>query len=129
MGPPLNESEEVGFDQNLIKPSASSTLTRRPPDRALDGFLLAVACRASKRRCRFITYQTYFGVVDGISGINFSDHPLRRRRLRSPETANASHTFALFAPPSTVNEGVGFAPTEPCDECSQMLKIQKRLWS
>ena len=42
MGPPHSESEEIGFDQGLIRPSASSTLTRRPPDRVSDG---PVSCR------------------------------------------------------------------------------------
>ena len=129
MGPPLNESEEADFDQDLIRPSASSTLTRRPPDRVLDGILLVVACRASERRCWFVTYRTYFGVVEGIFGISSYDHPLRQHRIRSPETANASHMFALFAPPSTVNEGLGSARTGPRDEYSQMLKLQRRLWS
>ena len=42
MGPLHSESEEVGFDQGLMRPSASSTLTRRPPDRVSDG---PVSCR------------------------------------------------------------------------------------
>ena len=87
MGPPLSESEEAGFDQDLIRPSASSTLTRRPPDRVLDG---PASCRTQGLRTtgsQFVTHRTYFGLVDGISGISSSDHPLRQRRLRSPDNS------------------------------------------
>ena len=85
MGPPLSELEEVGFDQDLIRPSASSTLTRHPPDRVLDG---SASCRMQGLQTtgsRFVTYRSYFGVIDGISGVSSYDHPLRKLRLRSPD--------------------------------------------
>ena len=41
-GAALSESEEVGFDQGLIRPSISSTLTRLPPEKVLDGL---ASCR------------------------------------------------------------------------------------
>ena len=129
MGPPLNESEEVGFDQDLTRPSASSTLIRHPPDRVLDGLLLAVVCRASKRRAADLSHRTYFVLVDGISGIRSSDHPLRRRRLRSPGYGECWPHIRLIHTPLNRKQGGGVARTEPCDERFQMLKLQRRLWS
>ena len=72
-----SESEEVGFVQGLIRPSASSTLTRHPQAKVLDG---PTSCRlvgppnggAGSSRAGI----TYFDLVDGISGVGSYDHPL-----------------------------------------------------
>ena len=130
MGPPLSESKEVGFDQDLIRPSASSTLTRRPPDKVLDGVLLAVACKASGRRVPVRRIPDLFRRGKMVSlELVLPTTPCVSAGLGLQIMAKCSHGFALFASPSTVNEGVGFARTEPRDECSQMLKLQRILWS
>ena len=107
MGPSLSESEEVGFGQDLIEPSASSTLTRRPLDRVLDG---PANCRMQglqTKGSRFVTYRTYFSVIDGISRISSYDHPLRQRRLRSPDDGECWPHIRHICSPSTVNKGGG----------------------
>ena len=105
--PPGSESEEIGFDQGLIRPSASSILTRRPPDRVLDG---PASCRTQGLRTTgswFVTHRTYYGLVDGISGISSYDHSLRQRRLRSRDDGKCWPHIRLIRILSTINEGGG----------------------
>ena len=107
MGPSHSESEEVGFDQGLIRPSASSTLTRRPPDEVSDG---PVSCRIQGLQTTVPVRHIpgLFWLGNGISGISSYDRPLRQRRLDSPDAANGGHAFAFsIRTPSTVNEGGG----------------------
>ena len=94
MGPPHSESKEVVFDQGLIRPSASSTLTRRPPDRVSDG---PASCRVQGLRTTVpVGHITgIFWLGNGISGISSCDRPLRQRRLEPPDAEKQSHAFAF----------------------------------
>ena len=84
MGPPHSESEEVGFDQGLIRPSVSFTLTRRPLDRVSVGptsyCMQGLQTTGAGRHVPDLVWRG-----DGISGICSYDRPLRQRRIESPD--------------------------------------------
>ena len=100
MGLLLSESEEVNFDQDLIRPSASSTLTRHPQDRVSDDLLLAVTYRASEQQLPIRHIPDLFHRSRMVS-LEFvlSTTPCASAGLGLQITAKGSHVFALVAPP------------------------------